>query len=117
IGSTATVTAQGWRIADGAVSPPATFSACNPAPVSPQNLKVLQVSNVSAKVVIPSTWLAGEYAIRLTNSSTKYSAPACLNQTTPPWWLGGDRSQACPGGVLQVFGKNLGSAPQAWLGS
>lgn len=95
----AEVQAVGWRVPETGAAP------------QPQKLRVLQASDVSAKVLIPSEWKPGLFAIQLAGSSqTVY-----LNRPEAWWYLTGPRHKAAPGGTLRVFGKNLGIHASAWL--
>jgi len=107
----ADVTAEGERVTDTATKS------------SGEKLRVLQASELCAKVVVPENWQPGLFAIRLKNSRGE-SPPIYLNRTEPWWWIGGSTNAALgatgdlaiPGEEIRVFGKNFGANTRAWLG-
>jgi hypothetical protein len=107
------VVARGWRLDDETVpGPPAEAPALDRSQAVP--LRVLQASELSAKVLVPEAWQPGCYAVLLENEEG-VSHPIFLNRTQAWWWLGGPNDTAVPGEQLRVFGKNLGAGTRAWL--
>jgi len=107
------VATDGWLLPDAPVSPP----PANPAAFTPDKgrpLEVLQASDLCAKVLLPTDWKPGLFAVRLKNDAG-ISEPSFLNRTEPWWWLGGENDTAFVGEELRVFGKNFGEKSRAWL--
>ena len=79
-------------------------------------IKPIQVSDNSARFILPADYKMGVFACRLADGPLK-SNPVLIN-APDVWWTQGDRgSAASPGGWLRVFGKslNFGGASQAVL--
>lgn len=105
--------AVGWRVSDGPIINPTEHIASS-IPHHSVRLLVLQASRISAKVLLPSNWRPGVYALHLINNHGA-SKTVYLNRADPWWWLGEGGQIAYPGGWLRVFGNNLGPRCKAWL--
>ena len=97
-------TVEGWRAGERRPDPAA------------QQLKVLQASDVSVKVLIPPEWKPGMFVLRIRNASGA-SDPVYLNRTEPWWFSAGEGHTAFAGRQFGILVKNLGRPPTAWLGS
>jgi hypothetical protein len=110
---TSKVVAEGLRLADGPVNAPPSKPVDSPAG-APESLPVVQASDLSAKLLIPPSWKAGVFAVRLRNASG-VGAWQFLNRPQLWWQVSGVGGHANPEGELRLFGKNFGPSPRVWL--
>ncbi len=84
------------------------------------SLPVLQATQSSAKVSLPSSLSAGVYAVEF-EPTTASNIHAIVNIPLIQWWMGvstvpgstGDSAYA--GQELDIFGRNFGASPSVWV--
>ena len=112
VGTGATVS--GARLADSAPGLPPGSAPC--LPTGALALDVVQTSATAAKAVIPASFGAGMYAVVVSNGSGP-GAPVLVNRPRIDWVHGGPGGSLVSGGTFEVYGRNLGAQPSAWLTS
>ncbi len=112
VGSGATV--MGARLGDSDPGVPPGAAPC--LPTDAVALDVLQTSATAAMAVIPSSWTNGIYAVVVANGSGP-GAPVLVNRPRLDWVRGGPGGALVSGGTFEVYGRNLGAQPRAWLTS
>ena len=112
VGSGATV--KGTRLGDSDPGLPPGSAPC--LPTDAVALDVVQTSGTAAMAVIPASWMDGIYAVVVANGSGE-GAPVLVNRPRIDWVHGGAGGALVPGGSFEVYGRNLGTSPSAWLTS
>ncbi|MGH8048343.1 MAG: glycosyl hydrolase family 28-related protein, partial [Chthoniobacterales bacterium] len=111
-GMTPAIEAEGFRVADDFVEAP-PLSPGRPEG-RPRTMKVLQATELSAKVLIPASWKPGIYALRLKNDGN--DSQWLLANRPVVWWCRSEEADfAFPGGVFRAFGQNFDARTRAWL--
>jgi hypothetical protein len=110
VGSGATV--MGARLGDSDPGLPPGAGPC--LPTDAVALDVAQTSATAAMAVIPASWTDGVYAVVVANGSGS-GAPVLVNRPRIDWVRGGPGGALVSGGTFEVYGRNLGAQPRAWL--
>lgn len=93
------------RLPDTAVTKPGVGAL--PSIAKWQDVKALQPTPQSIKIVVPANWRMGVFAYRV--SAKGGPGQTRLVNAPTVWWAQGDGGEtASPGGWLRVFGKSLG---------
>ncbi len=112
------------RLADSSSVDPSQASFAFPSGADFSNgtvVPVQQASDSSAKVTLPGTVAAGIFAVQFNTPGAAGNIQAVVNVPQIKWWMGRSSAPGSTGSLayagqnLAVYGRNMGTAPSAWL--